>query len=150
MESKEDIVADLPARDLVAATPAGVRNKPGDPEDNANPARVSATNGATTWGPNSKSSVDTMTATIDVDAPTHSLWDARMLIPPDVFAGDSRNSHRGHPTGATDAPSTQMFDNKVRRRLANCLDDTSDATTPTEWRQYPGRDEAAGLCVMGR
>ena len=76
-----------------------------------------------------------MTATIDVDAPTHSLWDARLLIPPDVFAGDSRNSHRGHPTGATDAPSTQMFDNKVRRRLANCLDDTSDATTPTEWRQ---------------
>ena len=36
-------MADLPARDLVAATPAGVRNKPGDPEDNANPARLSAT-----------------------------------------------------------------------------------------------------------
>jgi len=44
MESIEDIVADLPSvRDLVVATPAGVRNKPGDPGDNANPARVSAT-----------------------------------------------------------------------------------------------------------
>ena len=113
------------------ATPAWVRASLDDPERKENPARLSVTSGATTRGSDSRSLDNMETVSVDVDA--------RTLIPPNVFtAGISYdNPHRVHPTGATEVPSTRVFDDRVRRRLTNWSD---DVTTSSEKRGQRIRD----------